>query len=161
MHWRVVCSRYGWPEVIVTDDPLRGGKLAAFMMYMCDETDLAGVSISNYVWALRAHMKRSRQLDPALGVAEWDDWSEAVQVQAWVPGEPRRMVPMALVTASLRQVDVASFTDVQAAVLLLMLLFFDLRRPAQRRLGGWIHCSTCWLRMWLCTLIRRFMWRCA
>ena len=73
----------------MTDDTARGGELATFMMYMCDETDLAGVSIGNYVWALQAHMKHSRQLDPALGIAEWDDWSEAIQVQAWMPGEPR------------------------------------------------------------------------
>ena len=122
-HWRVVCSRHGWPEIIVTDDPTRGGKLSTFMMYMCDETDLAGVSIGNYVWALRAHMKQSRQLDPAFGLAEWDDWSEAIQVQAWVPGEPRRMVPVELLASSLAQVDLASFQEVQAAVLLLMLLF--------------------------------------
>ena len=122
-HWRVVCSRHGWPELILTDDRLRGGKLATFMMYLCDETDLAGASIGNYTWALRAHMKLSRQLDPALGVAEWDDWSEAVQVQAWVPGEPRRMVPLDLVREALRRADVSSFMEVQAAVLLLMLLF--------------------------------------
>ena len=122
-HWRVVCSRHGWPEVILTDDPLRGGKLATFMMYLCDETDLAGVSIGNYTWALRTHMKQSRQLDPAFGLAEWDDWSESVQVEAWVPGEPRRMVPMELISAALQTVDLQSFQDVQAAVLLLMLLF--------------------------------------
>ena len=61
-----------------------------------------------------------------------------MQVQAWVPGEPRRMVPIALVTASLRQVDVTSFTDVQAAVLLLMLLFSFARSetPCPKTAGG-------------------------
>ena len=93
------------------------------MMYLCDETDLAGVSIGNYTWALRTHMKQSRQLDPAFGLAEWYDWSESVQVEAWVPGEPRRMVPMELISAALQTVDLQSFQDVQAAVLLLMLLF--------------------------------------
>jgi hypothetical protein len=137
-HWRVVCARHGWAEIIVTDDPLRGGKLATYMIYMCDETDLAGVSIGNYVWALRAHMKQSRQLDPALGVAEWDDWSEAIQVQAWVPGEPRRMVPLELVKAALQQVGLSSFQDVQAAVLLLLLLFSFARSetPCPKTAGG-------------------------
>lgn len=137
-HWRLVCSRHGWPEIIVSDDATRGGKLATFMIYMCDETDLAGVSIGNYVWALRAHMKQSRQLDPALGLAEWDDWSEAIQVQAWVPGEPRRMVPVELLAAALRRVNLTSFQEVQAAVLLLILLFSFARSetPCPKTAGG-------------------------
>ena len=137
-HWRIVCSRHRWPEVIVSDDPSRGGKLASFMMYMVDETDLAGTSIMNYVWALRAYMKFCRQLDPAMGVTEWDDWCQAVQVVAWVQGEPRRMVPLALIRKALEMVDRSSFEEVQAANLMLMLLFTFARSetPCPKTLGG-------------------------
>ena len=107
--------------MIASDDPSRGGKLACFMIYMVDETELAGTSIANYVWALRVYMKHNRQLDPVMGVSEWDDWAKAVAVVAWMPSEPRRMVPLALVRRALEKVDVASFEEVQAAVLMLVL----------------------------------------
>ncbi len=137
-HWRVVCSRHRWPEVIASDDPSRGGKLAALMVYMVDETDLAGTSIMTYVWAIRAYMKFCRQLDPVMGVVEWDDWSQAVQVVAWVQGEPRRMVPLELVRSALERVEPSSFLEVQAAVMLLLLLFTFARSetPCPKTLGG-------------------------
>ena len=59
--WRRVT---GWSEVIASDDPSRGGKLATFAVYLLDECNLAGSSISNYLWALRTYMKFCRQLDP-------------------------------------------------------------------------------------------------
>ena len=93
------------------------------MTYMVDETELAGSSILNYVWGLRTYMKHNRQLDPAFGVSEWDDWCHAVSVVAWVQGEPRRMVPLSLIRDSLRKVDLDNFQEVQAANLMLMLLF--------------------------------------
>jgi hypothetical protein len=137
-HWRVVCSRHRWPEVIASDDPSRGGKLAAFMLYCVDETELVGSSIMNYTWALRAYMKFCRQLDPAMGIVEWDDWTQAIQVVAWVQGEPRRMVPLALIDRALRAVDGNSFEEVQAAVLMVMLLFTFARSetPCPKTLGG-------------------------
>ena len=90
---------------------------------MVNETNLAASSISNYVWGLRAWTKYQRQLDPVLGVAEWDDLMQSMHVVAWVQHEPRRMVPLQLVRDSLRRVDVNSFVEVQAAVLMLLLLF--------------------------------------
>ena len=137
-HWRVVCSRHRWPEVIATDDPSRGGKLCTFMIYMMDETELAGASITNYTWALRAYMKFARQLDPAMGIAEWDDWCQAVSVVAWVQGEPRLMVPLDLIKRALERVDLDSFEEVQAANLMLMLLFTFARSetPCPKTLGG-------------------------
>ena len=68
-------------------------------------------------------MKYQRQLDPVLGVAEWDDLMQSVHVVAWVQNEPRKRVPLQLVRDSLRLVDVRKFEEVQAAVLMLMLLF--------------------------------------
>jgi hypothetical protein len=140
-HWRVVCSRHRWPEVIASDDPSRGGKLATFMIYCVDETELAGTSILNYTWALRSYMKFCRQLDPVLGIQEWDDWAQSVQVTAWVQSEPRRMVPIDLVRSALMHVErnyAASFVSVQAVVIMLLLLFTFARSetPCPESLGG-------------------------
>ena len=141
-HWRVVCSRHRWPEVIASDDPSRGGKLATFMIYCIDETDLAGTSILNYTWALRSYMKFCRQLDPVLGIPEWDDWAQAVQVTAWVQSEPRRMVPLDLVRRSILHVQSTSLVNtlvsVQAVVLMLVLLFTFARSetPCPKSLEG-------------------------
>ena len=121
--WDIIVTRYGWSRIIVSDDPMRGGKLATWINYMVNETSLAASSISNYAWGLRSWMKYQRQLDPALGVAEWDDLMQSVHVVAWVQNEPRRRVPLSLVRDSLRLVDLTNFEEVQAAVLMLMLLF--------------------------------------
>ena len=121
--WDIVVTRYGWARIIVTDDLSRGGKLATWVNYMINETNLAANSIANYVWGLRAWMKYQRQLDPVLGVAEWDDLMQSMHVVAWVQNEPRRGVPLQLIRDSLASVDKSSFVEVQAAVLMLLLLF--------------------------------------
>ena len=46
----MVRARYGWPRLILSDDSERGGKLATFVLYMAEDTNLVGASISNYVW---------------------------------------------------------------------------------------------------------------
>ena len=55
-----VCAAYGWERVLRTDDPLRGGKLAAFVLHMTTKTTLAYGSIENYVWGVRASGCRAR-----------------------------------------------------------------------------------------------------
>ena len=54
-HWEVVASRFGWQAVLLSDDPLRGGKLATFVVYLCEETEVSGETVTTYAWALRAH----------------------------------------------------------------------------------------------------------
>jgi len=137
-HWEVVASRFGWQTVLLSDDPLRGGKLATFVVYLCEETEVSGETVATYAWALRAHMKFARQLDPAMGVVEWDDLMRAVRVYAWMPSEPRRMVPLALVKKALEGVRRDVFWEVQAAVLMLMLLFTFARSetPCPRTLSS-------------------------
>ena len=137
-HWRVVTARHRWSEVIPSDDPSRGGKLATFCLYLLDETELAGSSIMNYLWALRAYMKLNRQLDPVFGLIEWEDWTQSVQVMAWCPSEPRRMVPLDLLRRALAAADVTDFRSVQTVVAVLMLLFTFARSetPCPKTLGG-------------------------
>ena len=49
-HWRPVALRHGWDDIILSDDPGRGGKLATFVMEMARDTSLAYGSIS--AWRL-------------------------------------------------------------------------------------------------------------
>eukprot|EP00965_Chrysotila_dentata_P042004 1393555-Pleurochrysis_carterae.AAC.2 len=71
-------------------------------------------------------MKYNRQLNPAYGVAELEGFMKSVQVVAWVASEdsePHRAVPLWLIKESLVLVDVACFVEVQAAFLMIVLLF--------------------------------------
>ena len=122
-HWDVVRARYGWPRLILSDDSERGGKLATFVLYMAEDTNLVGASISNYVWAFRSWLKFQRQLDPIYGVVDWEDFMQGVAVRTWVQAEPRKKVELWWIRGALRRVDRTSFVAVQAAVVMLMLLF--------------------------------------
>ena len=129
-HWLVVVARHGWPRVILADDPLRGGKLATFVVYLVEETVIKASSIQNYVWALRCWFKHQRQPDPVPGIAEWDDFLRGVSVVAWMRSEPRKAVPLALLRGALLKVDVTVFWEVQAALLMVMLFFSFSRSEA-------------------------------
>ena len=121
-HWDVVWPRHGWARILVSGDIHRGSKLATFISYLVNETDVHANTITNYVWALRAWMKYQRQYDPILGVVEWDDLMQGVHVVAWMQSEPRRRVPISLIKDSLALVNRSVFWEVQAAVLMIMLL---------------------------------------
>ena len=122
-HWSVVARRHVWPRLIPADDPMRGGKLATFVSYLVYETELKASSISNYVWGFRQWLKLQHLPDPIFGVLDWDDFMQAVDVVAWVAREPRKPVPLSVIQASLEQVDLSSFVEVQAALLIVMLFF--------------------------------------
>ena len=122
-HWDVVRARYGWPRLILSDDSERGGKLATFVLYMAEDTNLVGASISNYMWTFRSWLKFQRQLDPIYGVVDWEDFMQGVAVRTWVQAEPRKKVELWWIRGALRRVDRTSFVAVQAAVVMLMLLF--------------------------------------
>ena len=137
-HWSVVAERHVWPNLIQPDDPLRGGKLATFVSYLVYETELKATSISNYVWGFRQWLKLQHLPDPIFGVLEWDDFMQAVDVVAWVASEPRKPVPLAVIRASLEGVDLSSFVEVQAA-LLIVILFFTFARsesPCPKSFSG-------------------------
>ena len=89
--WTTVCALYGWERVLRTDDPRRGGKLAAFVLHMTTKTKLVFGSIEQYVWGVRVWMQSHMVVDPLMGVLFWT--SSAIKVLTWVPGEPRRAVP--------------------------------------------------------------------
>jgi hypothetical protein len=137
-HWEKVCAMYHWNKVIATDDPDRGGKLASFAVYMVRETELAASTIKQYLWGVRTFMKFCRQVDPVEGLFDWPDLTRAISVVAWVPSEPRRMIPLDLVEKALSTVDLNVFWEVQIAVLILVLLFTFARSetPCPKTLDG-------------------------
>lgn len=122
-HWDTIRARFGWERVIKTDDSDRGGKLITFVWHMSENTQIVGSSIQNYVWAFRQWLKSQRQLDPVYGVVEWDDFMKGVFVKTFVPAEPRRKVPLWWIRDALKAVDKTNFVQVQAAHLMLVLLF--------------------------------------
>ena len=96
-HWFPVAERQGWPRIIATDDPERGGKLVAATIDMVDDTTLTFSSIENYLWGIRSYMKLQRQADPIYGVLGWDDFLASVKVLTFVPAEPRKATPITVV----------------------------------------------------------------
>ena len=126
--WNVVCSLFGWETLILTGDPERGAKLASFVIYMVDHhSELVYDTIVSYVWGLRWYTKLQHQADPVMGVLSWSDFLQSVKIVTWVPHEPRRELPFALLRAILRTIDPNVFW--QAALgLLLVTLFFTFSR---------------------------------
>ena len=76
------------------DDVFKGGKLVAFVLKMVDQSELAFSSISNYLWAMCKWQNLQRRPDPRMGVINFPAFMDAVKVLTWVPGEPRRAIPL-------------------------------------------------------------------
>ena len=109
-HWRGVCDKYMWPEEIVTGDLSRGAKLVCFVLALMAYEKEPGVfypasTISNYVWALCAHMQAMLYADPRVNVVGWRFFMAAVTVLCFVPYEPRRRVPTESIRAALARPD--------------------------------------------------------
>jgi len=121
-YWKPLTVEFGWPEIILTDDPERAGKLATFVLRMLENKKLVADSIQTYVWGLRWKMKLEHQADPVFGVMHWHDFMVSVRVRAHVPHEPRRALPMRLILAMLATVDMDEFWEVQFAFFLIILL---------------------------------------
>ena len=136
--WVIVCTMYSFDVIIQTDDPLRGGKATALVLYMVRDTKLVWASIENYIWAWREWMVLQRQADPVAGVLNWDRFEAAVRVLTVVPGEPRVALKIGDLQAILNCIDLADFYEVQFACLLLVLLFSFSRSecPCPKTLDG-------------------------
>jgi hypothetical protein len=60
-YWTPLADEHGWPVILETDDPERGGKMAAFVLRLLADTNLVADSIQSYVWGLRWKMKLGRR----------------------------------------------------------------------------------------------------
>lgn len=139
VHWEELCRRYLWSDVIQTGDPMRGAKLCVFVLSLMQHPSMYPSStISNYVWALCAHMQLHLQADPRVNVIGWPFFMTSVTVLCYVPGEPRKRVPTSLIRAALAAVDRTDFVQVQTALLVLFLYFTFQRSelPCPKTYGG-------------------------
>lgn len=123
VRWDTVRQRHAWPRIIASDDELRGNKMATLLISLVRDTELVAASISNYIWALRSWMKLQRQLDPVYGVIEWAELMDSAMVLAHVPAEPRKAVPLSLLSKAMATVNEHVFWEVQCAHLINLLLF--------------------------------------
>ena len=121
--WETFCDTRGWCPLIDTDDPDRGGRMAAWVISMVDETELVFKSISTYVWGMRVWHVLQHEADPAYGVMHWREFMAAVAVLTSVPGEPREEVPFEVLEAILRGLDMDDFEDVNLGCVVLTLYF--------------------------------------
>ena len=136
--WRRVCEERGWPHIIVTDDPDRGGKLVAFVMSLLACTTLTWGTISSYVWGVRKFQQLQHQADPVSGVDQWTEFMMGIQVLTFEPSQPRRRTPIRVVYAIIRAVNLAVFWEVQCVFLILTMLFTYTRSecPCPKRATG-------------------------
>ena len=136
--WFAVCALHSFDYVLATDDPMRGGAVAAFVLYMVSDTTLVWASIENYVWAWREWMVLQRQGDPIMGVMHWDRFINAVKVLTIVPNEPRVALRLADLECILSVLDLTDFYEVQFGLFLLVLLFTFSRSecPCPQTLDG-------------------------
>lgn len=119
--WAAVAAERGWNTIIRTDDPLRGGKLTAFVMQMVENTELGYASIEKYAWGMRTFQQLHHQADPIIGVIGWATFMAAVKVLTWVAGVPRREVPLSVLKECIRVARRDCFEDVQTVFLIITL----------------------------------------
>ena len=136
--WRAFASERGWEVVIKTDDPMRGGKLAAWVTSLVALTSLVYASISKYVWGLCTWMTLQHQADPRVAVPEWRVFMAATKVLTFVPAKPHDRWKVDNLERVLRNLDPSKFEDVQLAVLLLILFYTFARTetPLSKTRGG-------------------------
>jgi len=128
--WTTVCSLYGWERILRTDDPRRGGKLAAFVLHMTTTMTLVYGTIEQYVWGVRVWMQSQMVVDPLMGVLFWATFMQAIKVLTWVPGEPRRAVPHDTIEAIIDLVEARYLHDLFAVqmVFLILVLYYSFSR---------------------------------
>ena len=128
--WCTVCALYGWERILRTDDPRRGGKLAAFVLHMTTTTTLVYGTIEQYVWGVRVWMQSQMVVDPLMGVLFWATFMQAIKVLTWVPGEPRRAVPHETIEAIIDLVEARYLHDIFAVqmVFLILVLYYSFSR---------------------------------
>ena len=121
--WRAFAADNGWETIIRTNDPLRGGKLAAWVTSLVALTTLVYASISKYVWGLCTWLQLQHQADPRLGVPEWATFMKATKVLTFVPAKPHDRCPVETLEKIVLNLDDSKFEDVQMGFLLLFLFY--------------------------------------
>ena len=117
------CQEQGWIPLLQTGDKRRGGRFAAWVLQMKENSDLVFSSISTYVWGARTWHVLQHQADPIFGVMHWREFMGGIAVLTAVPGEPRKMFPLEKLELIMAELDPTNFEDANLGLLLLVLLF--------------------------------------
>ena len=87
---------------------------------------LAYSTSTNYLWYIRNWMgqpEQGGQMDPLEGVFNWDSWSTGVEVETFVPSEPRLEVPFDALVATANIADPQCLLDCVTVLLCLNLWY--------------------------------------
>ena len=120
--WVRFCDVRGWPHLISSGDHSRGGRLAAWILSMVDDSALVFASISTYVWGMRTMHTLHHHSDPAMGVEFFRELMRAVSVLTSVPGVPRKRVSHEVLAAILEDIYRNHWNDLRMVQLGLMVL---------------------------------------
>ena len=123
-HYLPWCKKHGLDPIIRTNDPNRGGRCASLLVDLV--MTLAYSTSTTYLWYVRDWMMQPAQggqMDPLEGVYNWDSWIVGVEVETWVPSEPRQQVPFSVLIATVNIADPENMNDVVTVVVLLVLWF--------------------------------------
>ena len=101
-----------------------------FVLDLADNTTLVYSSIAGYVWGVCTWLALQDCPDPRQGVDQWGNFMCSIKVLTWVPAEPRAQTPLQYLEKALELVDLTSFREVQAAHLIVVLLFTFSRSEA-------------------------------
>ena len=109
--WSEFAAGLGWSSIISSGDPTRGGRMAAWVLSLLDDTSLVYNSISTYVWGMRTMHTLQHQSDPAMGVEFFREFMRSISVLSAVPGEPRKRVELEVVSALLHEIMTSHWDD--------------------------------------------------
>ena len=122
--WSGFCLTRGWEPLLATDCPLRGGRLAAWVLSLVRDTDLVFKSISAYVWGVRSWHLFQHLADPIMGVMHWSEFMQSVRVLTVCIAEPREEVPIEVIRLLFAYLAASDdFVCIQLHLVLLVLLF--------------------------------------
>ena len=122
--WQRFCEEHGWEPLLPHGFAQRGGRIAAWIVSLVDDTKLVFGSIATYLWGMRTFHVLQHQPDPVFGVMHWREFMGGVAVLTAVAGEPREMVPLQVLTDVLELLwKRDDFASTQLGLILLILLF--------------------------------------
>jgi hypothetical protein len=117
-HWLPFTEAHGLPEFIPSGHYRRGSIMAGFVATLVS-LGLVFSTISGYVWGIVDHHLTNHYASPIANVRDWGSFMSAVQVQSFVPAQPRKMLPFELFLKILVAIDRSVFDEVCLGTILL------------------------------------------
>ena len=110
-------------DFIESGDKNRGGIMASFTIDLWRIGMLAFGTIQGYVWAVCEAHQQSGFSSPLDNVQDWKIWMASLEVQAYAPGEPHKIIEFDLLMQALGKVDLHNRFEVACACIHLCCYF--------------------------------------